>query len=60
MEEFNFFETSIFKVVMREIHERLVENKDKSNNEIEFQQLLKSLGFIKPNKIKIQNRENLS
>lgn len=41
---------------MREIHEIMIDLKEKSHADIEFQRTLKDLSFIKPNKIKIQGR----
>lgn len=60
MKEYEYFENSVFKVIMREIHEELLENKEKSPHELSFMKMLKDLSFIKPNKIRIPGRDNLA
>lgn len=60
LDDFAYFESSIYKVILRQLHEILIDNREKTHSEIEFQKKLKDLSFIRPNKIKIAGRENLA
>lgn len=60
IEEYNSIEKSVFKVMMREIHLRLVEEKDPSEQDIELNRRIDQLKSIKQNQIPIEGRESVA